>query len=147
MSDAVSGSGSKVYVESTLPATHDALGFEALTWVLVKEVTTVGEYGRDYEEITHNPIDTRITERIKGNYSEGGLPLNFASVPADPGQVLMLAASELDVDYSFKIERTDGAIDYNIGKVFSFKPSVDSGAILSVSCQVNFNGERVRTTT
>lgn len=143
MSDAISGSGSKLWVEANLPATHDAVGFEALTWVLVKEVTEIGEYGRQYDEITHNPIDTRITETIKGNYTEGTLPLSFASVPADAGQVILLAASELDTDMSFKIEKTDGTIDYNIGKVFSFRPSVSSGTLLTVSCQVNLNGQRI----
>lgn len=143
MSDAISGSGSKVYVSAALPATHDSAGFIALTWTLVSDVTEVGEYGRDYDTIEHAPIDTRIVETIKGNYREGGLPLNFASVPADAGQVILLAASEDDADISFKIERTDGQTDYNIGKVFSFKPSVSGGAILSVSSQITFNGARV----
>ena len=143
MADVVSGSGSKLYVSSSLPATHDQIGFEALTWVLVKEVSDIGEYGREYDSIEHAPIDTRIVETIKGNYREGSLPLVIGSVPADPGQVIMLASSEIDTDVAFKIDRNDGVIDYNIGKVFSYKPSVTGGAILNISCQVTFNGARV----
>lgn len=143
MANVKSGSGSKLYVSATLPATHDAVGFEAETWVLVTEVTEIGEYGREYESIDHAPIDTRIVESIKGNYREGGLPLTIGSVPADPGQVILLAASEDDDDISFKVDRNDGVVDYNIGKVFSFKPTVSGGAIISISAQVTFNGQRV----
>jgi len=143
MSNVVSGSGTLVYVSSSLPATHDQAGFEALTWTLVNEVTEVGEYGRDYDTIEHAPINTRIIETIKGNYKEGGLPLSFASVPADAGQAVLLTASEADNDISVKIVRTDGQTDYNIGKVFSFKPNIAGGAILSISSQLTFNGTRV----
>jgi len=143
MADVVSGSGSKLYVSSALPATHDQAGFEALSWTLVKEVSEIGEYGREYDAIEHAPIDTRIVETIKGNYREGGLPLTIGSVPADAGQVIMLAASESDDDIAFKVDRNDGIVDYNVGKVFSFKPSVSGGAILNISSQVTFNGARV----
>jgi len=143
MADVVSGSGSKLYASASLPATHDQAGFEALSWTLVKEVTEIGEYGREYESIDHAPIDTRIVESIKGNYREGGLPLTIGSVPADAGQVILLAASEDDGDISFKIDRNDGVVDYNIGKVFSFKPTVTGGSVISVSSQITFNGARV----
>ena len=143
MANVVSGSGSKLFVCATLPATHDQAGFEALTWTLVTEVTEIGEYGREYESIDHAPIDTRIVETIKGNYREGGLPLSIGSVPADAGQGILLAASEADTDISFKIDRNDGVVDYNIGKVFSYKPTVSGGAIISISSQVTFNGTRV----
>jgi hypothetical protein len=135
----VSGSGSKIYVCASLPATYNKAGYTALTWSLIGEVTNIGEYGRDYDIIEHTPIDTRVTQSLKGNYKYGNLSVSFGSVPADAGQVIMLAASKSDNDYSFKIERTDGDIDAFTGKVSTFKPTVNGGAVLAVSSNIVIN--------
>jgi len=137
MGDVKSGSGSKVYVSAGLPATYNKAGYTALTWTLVSDVTNVGEYGREYDLIEHAPIDTRVKQQIKGNYSCGSLSLAIGSVPADAGQVILLAASTSDNNYSFKIERTDGAIDAFTAKVTTFKPTINGGAIISIACNVS----------
>ena len=141
MGNVVSGSGSKLYVSVALPATYTKAGYAALTWVLVSNVTNVGEYGREYDLIEHAPIDTRVKQQIKGNFSEGSLGIVFGSVPADAGQVIMLAAAKSDNNYSFKIEKTDGGIDAFTGKVTKAKPTVNSGAIISVAANVAVNTE------
>lgn len=136
MGNVVSGSGSKLYVSVALPATYTKAGYTALTWVLVSDVTSIGEYGREYDLIEHTPIDTRLKQQIKGNFSEGNVGVVFGSVPADAGQVIMLAAAKSDNNYSFKIERTDGDIDAFTGKVTTAKPTVNGGAIISVAANV-----------
>lgn len=137
----VSGSGSKLYVSSTLPASYTKAGYTALTWVLVGEVTNVGEYGREYDLIDHAPIDTRQIVQIKGNYREGSLALSFGSAPVDAGQVIINTASKSDNNYSFKVERTDGDIDAFTGKVTAYKPNVQGGSILSISSNVSIQTE------
>lgn len=141
MGNVVSGSGSKLYVSAALPATYTKTGYMALTWTLVGDVTNIGEYGREYDLIEHSPIDTRLKQQIKGNFSEGNLEIVFGSVPADAGQVIMLAAAKSDNNYSFKIEKTDGGIDAFTGKVTKAKPTVNSGAIISVAANVAVNTE------
>lgn len=136
MSGAVSGSGSKVYISATLPATYDKTGYDALTWTEITDITSVGEYGREYEMIDHAPIDKRQVVQIKGNYREGTIDLAFASIPADAGQVIVETASTSDDNYAFKIVRTDGRVDAFSGKVTTFRPNVQGGAILSVASGV-----------
>lgn len=135
----VSGSGSTLHVSAALPASYTVPGYEALTWTKVSEVTGDMSYGREYEMIDHAPIDTRIIQSIKGNYREGSFEIVMGSVPADAGQVILFAASTDDDDISFKITRTDGAIDYVTGKVTSFKPNVSGGSILNITANVVFN--------
>ena len=144
MSNVVSGSGSLLYVSAALPSTEDQTGFEALTWTQVTEVTEIGEYGKEWDSIEHAPVDTRKVETIKGNYRNGGVGLSIGSVPSDTGQGILLTASDADADISFKIDRNDGKIDYVIGKVFSYKPTVSGGSILSISSQITFNGDIVQ---
>lgn len=137
----ISGSGSKIYISDDLPAANNKTSFDALTWVEIKEVTSIGEFGRDYSMIEHSPIDKRQTVQIKGNFTEGSVALAFASVPADAGQILVNTASKSDDDFSFKIVRTDGVIDAFTGKVTAFKPTVQGGSILSVSSNISIQTE------
>lgn len=134
-----SGTGSKLYVSSALPATETKAGYTALTWVLVGDTVEIGEYGSEYTVIEHTPIDSGITQKIKGNVSYGSLGVKTGSVPADAGQVILLAASTSPNDYSFKIEKTDGDIDAFMGKVTSFKPTVQGNTILSKSVNIGLN--------
>lgn len=134
-----SGTGSKLYVSSALPATETKAGYTALTWVLVGDTIEIGEYGVEYTIIEHNPIDSAVTQKIKGNASYGSLASKIGSVPADAGQVILLAASTSTNDYAFKIEKTDGDIDAFIGKVTSFKPTVQGNTILSKSVNIVLN--------
>lgn len=134
-----SGTGSKLYVSSTLPASETKAGYTALTWVLVGDTTDIGEYGVEYNILEHTPIDSGITQKIKGNANYGSLSVKTGSVPADAGQVILLTASTSQNDYSFKIEKMDGDIDAFMGKVTSFKPTVQGNAILSKSVNIGLN--------
>ena len=58
--------GKTIYYSATLPATNDAAGFEALTWLEIEHPQTLPQFG-----ITHNNIDvpdlkTGVTIGIKG---------------------------------------------------------------------------------
>lgn len=134
-----SGTGSKLYVSSALPATETKAGYTALTWVLVGDTTDIGEYGVDYTVIEHTPIDSAVTQKIKGNANYGSLSVKIGSVPADAGQVILLSASTSPNDYAFKIEKTDLDIDAFVGKVTSFKPTVQGNVILSKSVNIGLN--------
>lgn len=134
-----SGTGSKLYVSSTLPATNTKAGYTALTWVLVGDTTDIGEYGAEYTMIEHTPIDSGVTQKIKGNANYGSLPVKLGSVPADAGQVILLAASTSTNDYAFKIEKTDLDIDAFVGQVSSFKSTVQGNVILSKSVNIALN--------
>lgn len=113
--------GTTLHISAGNPATYDGTGFAALTWTKVGEITSIGEYGREYTEVTHSPLDSRGTQKLKGGYNEGTLPLGMAADSDDAGQILMKTARGSDADYSFKITHQNGDIDYFRGKVYSYK--------------------------
>lgn len=121
------GAGTELYISASIPATFDSTGYTAVTgWKKVGEITSPGTHGRTYNEVLHNPVDTRGTQIFKGGFRETPKTLNLAVDEADEGQILMKTALNSDANHSFKVVYGDGAIDYFQAKVMGFEKSVES---------------------
>lgn len=116
--------GSEFKISASLPATYDATGYNALTYTLVGEVTDLGEVGREYAVVNHNPISNRKTQKIKGSYNPGDLNLQFGRDFTDAGQTLLTAAVASDNAYSVQITLQNGKKLYFTVLVTSFKTSM-----------------------
>src|SRR5574343_417110 len=116
--------GTTLGVSASNPATFDASGYNALSWTAVGEVTNLGEFGREYNLVTHNPVGNRGTVKKKGSFNEGSISLQIGLDNADSGQTLLLAASTSDNNYSFRITVQDGTKYYFQAQVMSFKVGV-----------------------
>lgn len=134
-----SAAGASIGISAAAPATYNVAGYEALTFTNIGEVTDLGEFGREYNLITHNPIDTRATKKLKGSYNEGQISLTVALDTADAGQNLAKTASASDADYSMVVEMQNGAKYYFPAKVMSFKigvGSVDNVVSATISLEI-----------
>lgn len=100
---AVTSAGTKLYVSASAPATYNSAGFGALSWTEVGEITDFGEWGKESNLVTHNPVGSRQTVKRKGSYNNGAATLAMARVISDAGQVLIAAAADSDSSYSFKV--------------------------------------------
>lgn len=121
-----STAGSTLKVSASLPATHNVAGFGALSFTEVGEITNYGEFGRVYALITHNPVATRATVKMKGSYNEGTMDLQIGLDTDDAGQIIMKAASQSDNDYAFEVTTQNGDKYYFQAQVMSFKVNVGS---------------------
>lgn len=117
-------SGVTLGISLTAPASHDEIGFDALTFKTVGEVTNVGEFGKEWNLVTHNPLATRGTKKGKGSFNNGTLSPSLALDPADLGQIDMKTALDSDDPAYFAITLQDGTIFYLVGLVMSFKPNL-----------------------
>src|SRR3546814_14154410 len=88
MADVFTSAGSTIAVSASPPATYDDTGFEALTFTDIGEVTNLGEFGRAYNLVTHNPLATRKTVTRKGSFNDGTVAMQLARVPSDAGHEL-----------------------------------------------------------
>lgn len=113
--------GASIALSAALPATFTAAGYDALTYTVLGEVTDLGEFGRVYEVIRHNPINTRATRKLKGSFDEGQVPLTVALDNDDAGQILAKTASLSDADYSIRVVDQEGNQYYFLAKVMSFR--------------------------
>lgn len=119
--------GSTLEIASGLPATYDATGFAAITgWKVVGEITDLGEFGKEFSTVKHNPLGSRKTQKRKGSYDNGSLQLKMGRDVADLGQAAMIAARDSDNSYAFRVTLQDGTKAYFTGQVMSYKTSVGS---------------------
>ncbi len=121
-----SSAGSTIKISASAPATFNSAGYAALTLTAIGEVTDLGEFGREYNLITHNPLGTRGTTKLKGSFNEGAITMQLGLDTDDAGQILAKAASLSDNDYSFEVATQNGDKYYFQAKVMSFKVGVGS---------------------
>lgn len=127
--------GTTLKVSAAAPATFNSTGYAALTFTAVGEITDLGEFGREYALVTHNPVGTRGTQKFKGSFNEGTMNLSLGLDTDDAGQVLMKAASLADTAYSFEVVTQNGDKYYFQAMVMSFKVGVGSvDSITTASC-------------
>lgn len=117
---------SKIYVCATAQnADLDLSGYEALTWVEIVGIGSLGEKGRITNVVTYDTWDTTVTQKAKG-VTDGGSPeLEVARDPDDAGQDILRTASAVgnNNNYAFKEVRADApaggtpTIIYNRGIV------------------------------
>lgn len=121
-----SSAGTTISLSAGIPATFNTAGYTALSWTAIGEVTDLGEFGREFNLITHNPIGSRGTVKLKGSFNEGSITMQMGLDTDDAGQILAKTASLSDSDYSFKIITQNGDDYYFQAKVMSFKVNVGS---------------------
>lgn len=139
---AFTSAGTTFSISATQPATYDAAGFNALTWTLVGEVTDMGEFGKKYNLVTHNPLGSRKTFKRKGSYDNGQMALQMARTPTDSGQTLIRTALDSDDSYAFKTVLQDGTILYGQGQVMSYTTNVGSTEqITAASVEFELDGD------
>ena len=147
MSGVETVAGTNISISAGKPATFDEAGYEAVaTWAKIGEITDGGEHGRTYAGVTHQPIDTRATKKLKGSYNDGTKTLQLAIDSADPGQALLKLALDSDDDYSFKVEYQGGDVDYFQAQVMSFAKAiggVDSVRAATVQLEITTSKDGV----
>lgn len=116
--------GTTLKISAATPATFDAAGYLALTYTTVGEVTDLGEFGREYNLVKHNPVGSRGTVKKKGSYDEGSISLKLGLDTDDAGQILLKAAALSDADYSYLVTTQNGDKYYFQAQALSFKVGV-----------------------
>jgi len=145
MSGVFTSAGSTIGIADA-PATYDAAGFGALTFKEIGEVTDLGEFGREYALVTHNPLGDRRTVKRKGSYNDGTISLQLARVPSDEGQSAIIAARDSDDSYAFEVTLQDGTVFWFTGQVMSYTTNVGSAdQITGASATIEIDNDIIET--
>ena len=149
MSDIFSSVGTLVAVAAADPATYDAAGFGALTYLSCGEVAEVPSFGAEAALATHTPLKTGIVAKRRGSINYGSLTLTMAYSDADTGQAALKTAGDaipgVDSTVSVKITLKNGDIQYFTAQVMSFKTNVgNSDAITMCECTIEVDDKIIR---
>lgn len=143
--------GTTLKVTASAPATFDSAGYTTLFASspippAVGEITDLGEFGREFQLVTHNPVGARGTQKFKGSFNEGTMSLSLGLDTDDAGQIVMKAASLSDANYSFMVTTQNGDKYFFQAKVMSFKVgigSVDSITTATATLELTTNAAGV----
>lgn len=139
----LTSTGTLLAVVASEPATIDAAGFGALTFVNIGEVTDLPEYGASAEVVSHQPLATGITRKYKGFINNGSMSVSLARDADDAGQqILALGVTGVNknTEHSFRVTYQDGSIDYFTGKIFSYtKAPGSANSMVGSTVQIEIN--------
>lgn len=100
--------GAKFYVCATAqPTDLDAAGFAGLTWVEVGGVGRIGETGISTNMLNYNTWGTGVVQKAKGVSDAGSPEIEVARDTDDAGQDILRTIALTNLEYAFKIARTD----------------------------------------
>lgn len=125
-SNAFTSAGTTIKISSALPNAYTLQGFSTLQFVEIAEVTDLGEFGREFTLVTHNPLASRRTVKRKGSFNDGAVTMQLARTPSDPGQDDLLDARDSDDSFAFMVELQDGTRFYFTAQVMSYTINVGS---------------------
>jgi len=123
--EAFTSAGTTIAIDvNASPATYNDAGYGALGYTLISEITEAGEFGRQYNLVTHLRLDERRTVKRKGSFNDGQMTLQLARVASDAGQADLITALDSDLDSSFKVVLQDGTFLYFTAQVLSYTTNV-----------------------
>lgn len=141
MSLAMTSAGSKLWI-GLPPASQTLVALQAVSYTEVKEIVDLGEFGRTYNLVTHNPLGDRVTVKRKGSINNGTLAIQMAYAPADPGQTLLAAAVDSDSSYSYKVELQDGTEFLFTAQAMGYPIQVGGvDSITSSTCNIEIDSQ------
>lgn len=109
--------GSKLYigttraVDFTLSDSAIRTAFEADTYVEIKEVSNVGEFGSTANIVTFPTLSDNYVQKGKGTRNAGDPAIVVGKDAADPGQAAVRAAEKTNFYYNFKYVLNDAGDD------------------------------------
>jgi hypothetical protein len=96
----------------------DQAGFEALTFIDIGNVGSIGEIGTQTNILTYDTLDTTVIQKAKGMSNAGDPAIEVARDKTDTGQdALRTAALATSDAYAFELTMANGDVIYNRGVV------------------------------
>lgn len=139
----------------TPPATFDAAGFAALTYVDLGCLESLGSYGGTATITEFTCLSNGIVKKLKGSRNNGDLELTLALDDSTTGYDTLVDAYETlsTGDYYFRVQYGNaqnatgtGAIRYFGGKISSITETVtDADGVVTLTVTVAISTDIVRT--
>lgn len=105
--------GRKIYICATpQPNDLDRAGFEALTYIQIKGVGSIGQTGTNDNIVSYDEMDSDVLPKSKGISNAGDPPIELSRKATDNGQIAFRNAGLTKEAYAFKITDGDATEDF-----------------------------------
>lgn len=116
----------RLFIGAANNTISDLADFEAETWLEIKEVEDIGEFGVEGSEQSFMSLADGYVRKLKGSLNSGSLQVVAARDPADEGQNRARAAAADWFKYPFKVELNDKPTPDGTNTVYYFRAPVMS---------------------
>lgn len=154
MSGIFATAGSKVFIGQSIdPQSVDfiASDFDGESWVEIRWLESIGQFGDESAEITFDAIGEGRTQKLKGIRNAGNMDLIMGVDHTDPGQTALLAAEATPHDFAFRVDFNDAAEAgtpsqrFFIGKVMTAREQLDTANnVVKRAGRIGINSNVVR---
>jgi hypothetical protein len=138
--------GSALAISAATPATLNAAGYAALTFIEIGQIDKIGAIGAVFAKVEFQPLKGP-KQKHKGSVDYGSLSPSLAQDDSDAGQTLLRTAADDATSklYSFMVTYATGAKRYFQGRVFGFPETTDGAdSILTAAPTIEINTEIVK---
>lgn len=136
--------GTTIAIGSGTPATHDAAGFAALTYIEVVGVASIPELGASSSIVSQADLKDGVVIKDHGEVDFGGGNVQMREVVGDAGQLAIKNARENQTRVPIKITRASGVVEYAIAIFTSFrKTEATTGNFFGISSEMQITSSIV----
>lgn len=111
------------------------------TFTEIKGLTSLGDFGDEFEVVSFNTIDDGRKHKVKGSADAGNWDFEIARDPTDAGQIALRAAAKSPEVFNIKVVLVDGSIFYFSGAVTSAKMTFGENSVNKQKFQVGITTE------
>lgn len=140
--------GIAVGVSASLPASHDATGFAALTFTPCGKLSAAAPMTGTYDVATFDNLTTGEEEKLLDVLRAGNGDMTFGYDDEDAGQTILETAAESDTpsahQVALKFTLNNGDIYYRLAILTSYRPEGSVGAVLTATVATEFTRKHVK---
>jgi hypothetical protein len=137
--------GTTIGVSATLASTHDAVGFEALTFASVGQIEGAPDLDGTFDTASFTNLETGEEEKFPDVLRAGSGSFQVGLDEGDAGQTAMEGQKGKKAAFAFTL--ANGSIYYRNAIVTSFKPTnITVGGVVMADIALEFEKTTVKTT-
>ena len=140
--------GIAVGISATMPATHDAAGFDALTFTAGGKLNTAAPMTGTKDVATFDNLTTGEEEKLVDMLRAGNGDMVFGFDEDDGGQAVLETAADAETDEGSKVALeftlNSGRIYYRLALITSYRPEGSVGNVLTATVGTEFYKRHVK---
>lgn len=137
--------GTTMSCSITPPATHDSVGFEALTMTDVAKMSDLPPLDGSFDIATFDSLSDATEFKLSDVFRAGGGTIQLGLFEGDAGQAILESQAAVGAQTSLLFTLRSGTKYYKLGIIRSYMPSnISLGGIIRADVECEFTDRTVK---